>query len=84
MEYSEFIIKYGQIKVEFKSYYKYVFTYTGKLKGGAIIEICVGGDSSDIYRHSVEINEKLTVNSLFPTRGSVTKNGIVIDDFDDC
>ena len=84
MEGYEFIEKYGGIKVEFKSYYKYVFTYTGELQDGAIIEICVGGDTSEIYRHNVEINEQLTVNSLFPIRGFVTKNGIVIDDFDDC
>ena len=83
MESSEFIKKYGEIKVEFKSYYKYVFTYTRELEEGAIIEICVGGDSDEIYRHSVEINEQLTVNSLGANRGLVTKNGIVIDDFDD-
>lgn len=36
-------------ELEFVSYYKYRFNYTG-MKDGILIEVSYGGDSSEIYR----------------------------------
>jgi len=61
----EFCDKYGDIKVKFDSYYKFVFGFKGITKDGEEIVCYVGGNSEDIYRYSVDNKEK-TIKELEP------------------
>jgi hypothetical protein len=53
MEPKEFMEKYGDMEVQFFSYYKYTFTFTGKTPEGNTIIAYVGGTSDDIYRQEI-------------------------------
>lgn len=44
------------VKVKFKSYYKYSFTFTGMF-GQQTLSISVGGATSDIYKLKVNTDE---------------------------
>ena len=77
----EFLKKYGDIKVKFSSYYKYIFNYSATLEDGSILEVGVGGDSGDIYRFSVDVDELVRIEILDPFSGSVYKNGNEIEGF---
>ena len=48
-----FFQKYGDIKVKFASYHKYVFTFEGVTEEGDTLKILAGGDSDDIYRANI-------------------------------
>lgn len=78
----EFIEKYGDVVVTFSSYYKYSFTYVGKLADGSMIACSVGGCHDDIYRMDVNTNP-ITIANLEPYSGTVTSNGQLVDDFYD-
>lgn len=54
---------YGEIKLYFSSYYKYEFTFSSK-GSGFIMMVTVGGDSSDIYRFSVDAYQPLGLKTL--------------------
>ena len=57
MELQEFIKKYGQEFVQFRSYYKCSFTFTGKCRvTGNYIFIDIGGSHDDIYEISIDSN----------------------------
>ena len=57
MELHEFIKKYGQEFVQFKSHYKYSFTFMGKCRvTGNYIFIDIGGSHDDIYEMNVDSN----------------------------
>ena len=71
----EFIKKYGDVKVKFKCYYKYMFTFIGTTHEGDEILVDVGG--GDIYR--VEVNaEEISIIELYPDCGIVRREGEVI------
>ena len=53
LTYEEFLEKYGNEKVKFKSYYKYNFTFSNE-KG---LIICFGGNSDDIYKIYIADND---------------------------
>ena len=44
--------KFDKAKVRFESYYKFSFSYVGRWRGFTIL-CSEGGNSDDIYRHSV-------------------------------
>jgi len=79
----EFIDKYGEIIVQFRSYYKYSFTYEGELKNGDSIMARIGGDSDDIYRIEVVNNETSTIASLDPISAGIYRDGSEICGFYD-
>lgn len=61
MNEEEFLEKYGDHEVEFRSYYKYTFTFANDT-----LEIRVGGDASGIYRFEVVAGDKYKVRDLYP------------------
>ncbi len=67
----EFYEKYGDIKVKFKSYYKYVFTYEAMLADGKRLVVKCGGTPGDIYRHEVQADEYEYVGVIYPVEGHV-------------
>ncbi len=80
---AEFINLYGDALVVFNSYYKYSFTFTGKLKDGSEINVTLGGSADEIYRESVKPDVAVTVKSLYPYSGGVHRNGKEIHSFYD-
>jgi len=80
---TEFIEKYGDVKVEFSSYYKYTFTFCGSLPNGDYISVDVGGSSDDIYRMTVEADIEESIVRLNPFSGSVFSNDVEIESFYD-
>jgi len=60
---TDFYRKYGDVKVTFSSYYKFMFTFEGKTPQGKKIKFMVGGISDDIYRFEVT-TEPVLVRSL--------------------
>lgn len=79
----DFYTKYGDVYVNFDSYYKFTFTYKSKLEDGSIITIDVGGNSDDIYRFNVYADEPETIKSLQPYSGVVSFEGKEVDSFYD-
>ena len=64
--------KYGDVVCTFSSYYKYMFTYEGKAEDGATVQLSVGGDSGDIYKHEVNAGDTLTLNNDLDSLSIVT------------
>lgn len=62
MTYDEFIEKYGNEKVKFKSYYKFTFSFTNN-KG---LTVHVGGHSDDVYKFDILADKEYTVSDLEP------------------
>ena len=62
----EFYDKYGDVKVKFKSYYKYIFTFCGVLQNGNKIFACYGGHSDLIYRVDVDADYEVSISGLEP------------------
>lgn len=80
----EFMEQHGDVLVKFASYYKYDFTFTGMLDNGCSISVNVGGDSSDIYKMSVDADDEQAVYNLSPDSGEVFDvNGVMIGEFYD-
>lgn len=65
-----FMEKYGDLWVIFSSYYKYVFTFSGKTNKGKTINVHVGRDVDTIYRFEVTYDLK-KINNLDPYAGEV-------------
>ncbi len=80
---TDFMEKYGDVKVKFCSYYKFTFTYEALLPDGKRLTCNYGGNSDDIYGLSVSPDVEETVNSVDPFSGSVFDNGKEIEDFYD-
>ncbi len=80
---ADFYAKYGGIKVAFSSYYKYTFTYSAVLPDGKRLTVGYGGNSAEIYRHEVAVNDAETVDSLQPYTGAVYEAGKEIEGFYD-
>jgi len=59
----EFLDKYGEALVCFRSYYKYSFSFFGEFEGKRI-EVSVGGSSDDIYRFEVSHDKKYAIKDL--------------------
>jgi len=79
----EFIKKYGDVKVRFFDYYKYVFTFKAMLPDGNKLICSVGGDADDIYKLEVS-DEEISVRELDPNSGMVySKDGVILGSFYD-
>jgi hypothetical protein len=75
MNTKEILEKYGNIKVKFKSYYKYVFTLEGMKVNGDVVEIGIGGDSDESYRLDIEPDTNYKIGDLHTKVVSFTING---------
>lgn len=80
---SEFVAKYGHMKVSFSYYYKFNFTYTAPLDNGMHLSVTIGGDSDAIYRREISSNDVITVADLDPYCGGVFDGSAVVESFYD-
>jgi hypothetical protein len=78
---ADFLEKYGAVEVTFSSYYKYTFDFTATLPDENLLTVRVGGGGDDIYRQSVTANTLHRVDTLAPYAGSVTQNGVELEEF---
>ena len=83
MDRKEFYEKYGEEIVSFSNYYKFSFTYEGRLEDGSIIQVDVGGNSDEIYRMDVSAGDSNRVIALTPYAGRVMSNGEEVASFYD-
>ena len=60
MTQEQIIEKYGDVVLDFSSYYKYTFYYRGTADDGNTIAVALGGNSDDIYRAGFEPKDTLT------------------------
>lgn len=65
----EFLARYGDLWVAFKSYYKYRFTYSVTLGTGNTLVVSTGGDASTIYRFKLDAH--MRVRDVDPDVGSL-------------
>jgi hypothetical protein len=79
----EFLDKYGNVKVKFDSYYKYMFRFRGELPEGGVLYCSYGGDADDIYRFNIDVDKEETVSTIDPNRGSVYKDDEEVLSFDE-
>lgn len=80
MSKTDFMAKYGHVKVKFGYYYKYRFSFEGPCDNGDMIYVDIGGDGDDIYRREVSSDE-ISINSLCPDHGYVYRGKDLIDCF---
>lgn len=79
----EFYVKYGDVDVNFSSYYKYTFTYAATLPDGRRLTVGYGGNSDEIYRHEVATSCSEKVSSLQPYTGAVYEGTEEVEGFYD-
>lgn len=60
----EFNKLYGDVEVEFSTYYKYQFTFAGDAPDGKRLIVTVGGCADDIYKMDVIKGEKVKVREF--------------------
>ena len=68
---TEFNELYGDVEVEFNSYYKFVFEFRGETKDFKTVSISFGGGADDIYREDVEAGKKVKVKDIEGTYATV-------------
>ena len=61
----EFDELYGDVEVEFVSYYKYSFTFAGDAPNGDRVVLSIGGSADDIYRMDVAAGVKEKVREFY-------------------
>jgi hypothetical protein len=71
----EFDELYGDVEVEFTTYWKYSFAFEGKTESGDEVYLSVGGCADDIYRMDVTAGEKVKVRDLYARFASVCPAG---------
>jgi hypothetical protein len=79
----QFLEQYGDVLVQFSSYYKYSFSYRGVAMDGTVVVVKSGGDSSDIYRTFVAADVIISVSEVDPYEGIASKDGETIASFYD-
>ena len=69
--------KYGDVPLDFVSYYKYEFAFVGKAPDGARVGMTYGGDSNDIYKYEVSASKTVTLREYANDycHAAVTKDG---------
>lgn len=72
---AEFYSKYGDVLVQFASYYKFTFTYAATLPDGNRLTVGCGGSAEGIYRFDVDAGQQVKVADLLPYCGSVYAAG---------
>lgn len=60
----EFDELYGDVEVEFSTYYKFSFTFAGWAPDGKRLIVTVGGCADDIYKMDVIAGEKTKVRDF--------------------
>ena len=78
MNKEEIIKNYGHINLRLDSYYKYCFYYKGSENGITVIAV-IGGDSNDIYKWKISVNDIESLNSLDPDYIDIIKDGKTIE-----
>ena len=68
MTYNEFIEKYGDKRVKFRSYYKFDFCFNAE---GEEFYVMVGSTADDIYRLSVDAKSDYSVYELEPYAANI-------------
>lgn len=79
----EILKTYGEVKLKFSHYYKFVFTYTGLAENGDRVTVYDGGLASDIYKKDVLPEQEVTINSLYADFVVISKDGKEIARYDD-
>jgi len=76
----EFLKKYGEVEVTFSEYYKFSFSYRGKI-GDIDLYVSFGGSAEDIYRDTVKNNESMKISQLDINYGTASKDGRIMETF---
>jgi len=79
----EFLAQYGDVLVQFSSYYKYSFAYRGFAMDGTVVVVKSGGNSEDIYSEHVTAEDIISVSEVDPYDGIASKDGETIASFYD-
>jgi hypothetical protein len=79
----QFLDRYGDVLVQFSSYYKYSFSYRGVAMDGTVVVVNSGGDTSSIYRTFVSADDIISVSVVDPYDGIASKDGETIASFYD-
>jgi len=67
----EFKELYGDVAVEFYSYYKYVFEFRGETADFKTVSISIGGCADDIYKEDITAGEVTRVKNIEGIYGTV-------------
>lgn len=65
MDNTEMLKLYGEVPMQFTSYYKFSFTYMGMTADGKELMAFVGGGADDIYKMDVN-TDSVPLKYLFP------------------
>ena len=76
-----FLELYGNEKLTFSHYYKYVFTFKSQMKNGIVLCCECGGSSEQIYRFGVNADTEYTLKELNPFAGIVLDNCELVHSF---
>lgn len=79
----EFYAKYGEVEVVFTNYCKFTFFYDAVLPDNRRLSVYYGGDSDEIYRHEVGVDEPIKIKDLRPYAGYVYDGPNEIESFYD-
>lgn len=81
-----FLELYGNEKLTFSNYYKYVFTFKCPLENGNVLCCECGGSSEDIYRFGVNTDTEYNLYELDPFSGTIfdSDGGIVHSFYESC
>ena len=63
---NDLLNKYGEVKLVFSHYYKYVFTFQSTLPDGRQIKALAGGMTDNIYKFEVLSGESYTLDEINP------------------
>lgn len=74
MNREEILEEYGDVEMQFHSYYKFVFEFTATAEDGVEIYASLGGDSDSIYKRHINLKQPKKLKNLFPNYVTVTKN----------
>ena len=70
----EAMAKWGKCELRFRYYYKFAFSFEGVSDDKENIIACVGGDSDEIYRFSVDAKAGYCLANLPYSSVTVTKD----------
>ena len=81
-----FLELYGNEKLVFSHYYKYVFTFRCPLENGNVLCCECGGGSGEIYRFGVNVDTEYNLDELDPFSGTIfdSDGGIVHSFYESC
>jgi hypothetical protein len=77
---------YGNVRLKFKSYYKYSFTFGAVASDGALITARYGGNSDGIYRYELDAEIEVVLGEDFKSNWhgvSIYREGEEVFDWSD-